>query len=410
MLIVKKLALFLGGLLVAGASILIWLDYHAGDYPRLERVLCRIGICSTDVLAAESREQLILGTPESIQRAVAGFTEVLRRDAASPYRWCDLGEALFAAGQADKATGCYRRALELGPELVPILWRAAQHCFLVKLNREGLQHLSRILEKTEALDAEVFGAFTFARVTVREALDNAIPVKDPRAGRAYFHHLIRAAPLPDMRAAWDWLLARSMPDDPLAAAWLDLLIKNKDYAGARDAWSAYLGGRKGPYLQSEFLFNGDFEAEPTGAVFDWRIRGPASVEVARDNSSAHSGTWSLKLVFSGQENVSFQHVTQAAVLPPGSYRFSAALRTDGITTDQGVGFLITDAESSARLSVATEAWTGTRAWGRVETEFRVGPETRLVRVQVIRRTSRKIDSKIRGTAWIDDVRLARLKD
>jgi hypothetical protein len=39
--------------------------------------------------------------------------EALRQEAASPYRWCDLGEALLEAGQKEKATTASNRLSNL---------------------------------------------------------------------------------------------------------------------------------------------------------------------------------------------------------------------------------------------------------------------------------------------------------
>ena len=402
----KKTALILGSLLVLGSSVKIWLDLQEGKFPRLELALSRLGIYPDETLADNARRYLNQGDARSIELSVAGFTEALRRDASSPYRWCDLGEALLAAGQQEKALACYRRGLELGPELAPILWRVSR-CFLeLDRQREALPYLARILEKTEALDTDVFAAIDAAGIPAADVLAYGLPEKEPRAGRAWFRHILGRADIGDVRAAWDWLMARNFVDNQLAASWQDLLLRRKDYAGARDSWIAYLGDRQGPWQRTQFIFNGDFEAEPTGAAFDWRTSAPAGVTVAPDDMEPGSGVRSMKVSFDGEHNVSFQHISQLTVLPPGSYRFSGALRTAGITTDQGVGFRITDAESPARLTVVTAALTGTHDWTRIEADFKTAPETRLIRVEVIRLPSRKFDNKIQGAAWIDDISIS----
>jgi hypothetical protein len=59
--------------------------------------------------------------------------------------------------------------------------------------------------------------------------------------------------------------------------------------------------------------------------------------------------------------------------------------------------------------VTTDALTGTHDWTSVERLFEVTPETRIVGVEVFRRSSQRFDSKIAGTAWVDSVALTRLK-
>jgi hypothetical protein len=83
------------------------------------------------------------------------------------------------------------------------------------------------------------------------------------------------------------------------------------------------------------------------------------------------------------------------------------VRAEQITTDQGIGFRIVDAEEPGRLDVKTPRLSGTHDWTSIETRFIVPQQTRLVEVQVIREPSLKFDNKISGTAWVDDVRLTR---
>ena len=90
---------------------------------------------------------------------------------------------------------------------------------------------------------------------------------------------------------------------------------------------------------------------------------------------------------------------------PGPYRFHALIRTEGLTTDQGLRFRISDAEAPARLDVVLGQFTGSSPWSGVEHDLVVSPETRLLQVQVIRQPSMKFDNKIGGTAWIDGLKL-----
>jgi hypothetical protein len=110
--------------------------------------------------------------------------------------------------------------------------------------------------------------------------------------------------------------------------------------------------------------------------------------------------------FAGKENVSYSHVTQTIFVRPGFYRFQAFVRAEDITTDQGLGFQLFDAEDSRRLDVRTEQITGSTDWKMVEQIVRVPPETRLLLLRIVRPPSLKFDSHIAGTAWIDDVSLS----
>ena len=44
-------------------------------------------------------------------------------------------------------------------------------------------------------------------------------------------------------------------------------------------------------------------------------------------------------------------------------------------------------------------------WSPVEQDLAVPPQTKLLRVQVIRQPSMKFDNKVGGTAWVDELKL-----
>src|SRR5207247_9962713 len=111
-----------------------------------------------------------------------------------------------------------------------------------------------------------------------------------------------------------------------------------------------------------FRGNGDFWREPERTVFEWRIAPDPHVQVSRDNSVFLSGQSALRLDFDGKINSAYQGVSQRVFLPRGAYRFEAFVRTAGITTDEGVGLRVLDAQSSHQLLIETERLRGTTDW------------------------------------------------
>jgi hypothetical protein len=106
------------------------------------------------------------------------------------------------------------------------------------------------------------------------------------------------------------------------------------------------------------------------------------VEVARDSTMPYTGQWSLRIRFPGTTNLAYSGVSQMAVLKPGGYRFQACVRTDSITTDEGIRFRIVDAEEPVRLDLTTGQFRGTTPWTRIEQRFVVRQGTRMVQVHV----------------------------
>jgi len=91
------------------------------------------------------------------------------------------------------------------------------------------------------------------------------------------------------------------------------------------------------------------------------------------------------------------------VANPGRHHFRAWVRTSELTTDEGIGFRLVD--SSAQIDLQTARLTGIRDWTPLDLEFTVSGPPRLLRIEVVRQSSQRLDSKIIGRVWIDDVSL-----
>jgi hypothetical protein len=386
-----------GALLISygGARLLAEFAFHHD--PSVEPRLCRSGLCGNDYLLPVAHQQHWEGGPESAAAAVADFREMLRRDPASPFRWCDLGEALLDSGELAPAKYCFSRALELGGASPFIRLRAANFEFRLGETRAALGHTSRILMSAPQFDPVIFGSYSRLARGVPEVLAYGLP-EDRRAGQAYFRYLLGLDNLSDAEAAWEWVRGHGFDDGPLASEYVNFLLGHHSFDAAARAWGAHLRGG-GDYPKPNAIFNGGFEIPPTGGRLDWTVTPVKGAQAVLDAPEAFSGQRCLRIVFSGKDNVDFSHVSQTAVLAPGRYRLQAWVRTAGITTDQGVGLRVGDA--------ATEMLTGTNDWRRVEKTFSVSGETRLVQVEVVRRPSWKFDNQIAGTVWIDAVSLTR---
>lgn len=372
--------------------------YEFWRHPDVEPPLCRLGICSNDYLLQVAHQRQLQGGQEGVDAATAAFREALRRDPASPYRWCDLGEALLDSARLDEAKYCMSRAVELGGGSPFILLRAANFQFRLGETRPALHYTSTILKTVSEYDPVIFATYTRLVGDVPQILQYGLP-DDRRAGQSCFRYLLGLQNLSDTQAAWTWITSHSFADIPLTSEYVTFLLTKRQYDLAADVWANYQISHEENYQKQNILFNGDFELPPTGCRLDWSVSQVSGAQVRFDARS-------LRIIFAGTDNLNYSHVSQTAVVRPGRYRLQARLRTAGLTTDRGVGLRVVDAEVPARLKVATETLLGDNDWRKLETTFVVPPATRLVDVQVFREPSLKFDNKIAGTVWIDAVSLA----
>jgi hypothetical protein len=401
----RRLSVFaLSFFLTAYAAGRILSDRAYAANPNQEPALCRFGVCGNDFLIPIASQSLLGGTRAALQAAALGFREALRRDPASPFRWCDLAEAFQELGEAASARYCMARAIERGPHSPYVLLRAGNLDLELGETQEALRRLARVLEIVPDYDPVIFASYARFVGSAREVLREGIP-NNRRAAQSYFRYLLRDGGESDLQLAWDWLSARSFTDVALAGEYADVLLKRRNYESAARVWRSQFEGGMPQQTQSDRAFNGDFERDFTGCRLDWRIEPAKGAQAALDRTVSYSGARSLRIRFDGTENVDYRHVFEAVPLKPGRYRLQAYVRTEDLTTDEGIGLRIVDPQSPARLDVSTPSVTGTSDWKKVEAVVNVPGYIGLAELQVVRRPSMKFDNLIAGAAWVDAVAL-----
>jgi hypothetical protein len=336
--------------------------------------------------------------------ATALLREALARDPASAYRWCRLGEALEESGQHRIARYCFLRATELGPNLPPVLMRAANFHFAAGATAEGLACTRRILALVRDYDAVIFGTWSRLEVPEEEVFAHGFPpVRGARA--AYFRQVLSGDSTAAAARRWAWLERAGEANAAGAARYCEFLLAHREYEPAAAQWAHALGARSPGFLRPNRVFNGGFETPPGAGALDWSIAPAAGVTARRDAHIAHGGANSLRLDFEGGSNIAYHHTAQHVVVPPGRYRFRAFVRTERLTTDCGIRFRIFDTARPPRLEAATPQTTGTNGWTEVSARLAVPAPTHLLAIEIRREPSLQFDNQFAGTAWIDDVEL-----
>ena len=400
----RTLTFTLGAILAAYSSAGVLSETFWSNNEQADRVLCRLFLCNNAPLAWQAWQQLTGVREEDVHNAIVIFRRVLEREPQDPYRWADLGEAFLEAGEKEDARYCYGQVLALAPQFPPLLLRVANFHFQIGEEKKALPITGRILRLIPDYDSIIFSEYTRLVDHSENVLLYGLP-DDQRAVKSWLQYLMQAGRMDDAQRTWNWVAPRGYADDSTAGEYAGFLVQQGHPDSAVSAWAQHLGPRAGDYRKSTYLFNGSFEFEPNPSPFDWNLGRAQGVEVTRDCTTAWSGNCSLRISFAGTQNLDFAAASQLAFVQPGRHRFHTSIRTEGLTTDQGIRFRIYDAELPARLDVIFGQFTGTAPWSAVEQDLAIPPQTKLLRIQVIRQTSMKFDNKVRGTAWIDELRL-----
>lgn len=246
-----------------------------------------------------------------------------------------MGESLQSAGRVDDARYCFARAVTLAPRIPGMLARAAVFRFGVGENREALRLMTSALQGDPSRCDEVFEEYQRRQVAVDEILRHGLPA-EPSVWRSCLRRQLEQGRAADGMTVFTSMVPRGYVDNALANQYVEFLIGKKHPQAGAQASAHYAGGRSNAYPESNRVFNGDFEFDPTGSIFDWNIEPPRGAKVDFDRNAHYSGTRSLRIQFEGTENVGNLRVGQTVFLKPGPYRFRAHVRTKDLSTDEGV--------------------------------------------------------------------------
>jgi hypothetical protein len=371
---------------------------------RLAGLLLAVAVAATAIYrwrAPEAMQSVNLEPPASI----GALEQAVRDDAISPYRWLELAEGYEDAGYVGKARQSLQRAEELAPNLPPVWIRAAGFHFRRGEREKALAAGARA--QAIAADADEFLFQSYDRFVRDTPMVIRALTADRRSLIAWFHHLINGSKPDDAARVWTELVRQSAANRELAIPYIRFLLAQHRYQAAESVWIAQTTPSDRGRYPDDRIFNGGFEAPPTECPLDWKITPLEGVEMERDPAGAHDGKFALRIHFPGTANIDFQNVAQYVIVTPGQYRFSAWLRTEGITTDQGVHLTLADAESPTRFKMDTESLRGDNGWKEISGALVVPAQTNLLSVAIRREPSGKFDNKIAGTVWVDSVSLTR---
>jgi len=401
-LVARAGVLGLGCLMVVYAGAWLIFFHMFQDNPAAERLFCRFGVCDTQGALDALRGPLRDTEPAPVP--VENLIEYVQRDPAAPFRWEDVGVTLQKAGRIDRARYCIFRAVALAPNSPPTLLMAANFQFDQGERRAALDLVSRSLRAGDTFDESIFNNLEERRIPVDDIVRHALP--DRRSSQAYLRQLFKGERFDDVDKVWEWMVRRGDANDKLANEYTEFRLRHKPPDAAARGWALYAGTKSPGYPQANRIFNGDFESDPTGNRFDWRIEAREGAAVDFDETVRSSGRRSLRIRFDGTQNLGEIGVEQTVFLPPGRYRFQAFVRTQEISTDQGVAFRLTSEDAPQPINVTTDPLRGTNEWTLTERLFEVPPSGALTRVSVARKPSLKFDNLIGGTAWIDQVAIS----
>lgn len=353
--------------------------------------------------------QYTLDEPDP-NRAVANFRRALSLNPRSADAWLDLGTVYESEDNFAAARDAYIQASKVYPASAAVAWRYGN--FLLRQGdvNQAFAEIRRAVYADPKRSAEAFSRCWRVNPDFEAVLASVIP-----PDRAAYLDVIRELASADQLAAtlivWQRLVSIRPHMSPADVVFFtDFLLQKDHFADAHRVWqdavllsSVVTGDPVG-----SVLWDGGFESNVHGGGFAWAF--PAAtpgVQASLDRRQRHSGNQSLRLFFDGKHNPSYDGVcSNAEVRPETTYRFSAWVRTQSLTSDEGIRFrLYSFPDAHPSRSTDSQDSRGTQSWTRIEMPWSAGKDVHHLRVCVLRNASHGFDPRIQGTAWIDDVSL-----
>jgi hypothetical protein len=398
----RRITAAIATLLLAGFSVWLlpfgWQQRHLArrDYafrPEEARALRHY----PEALMAYGQRALLALDPGEAARH---YRAVVVRDPGHMAAWLKLAEAEAAAGEP---TGRAR-------EMVAFVARRAgkvmfwQWPTALLAHDLGLEEVFRgCINRLAARGWKLADTFNLADTHFRGDSAATLTALEPAGRPPYLEWLMRWGRLADARLAWQAINADGAPPEDIRSKFVNFLIQKKAVgeAAAIQRGSAGTGG----------MTNGRFEQAVTNDGFDWRWgRDPEGHwSVQQIFGQGRQGA-AARVTFYGRDNIDFHHFYQIVPVTPGMpHQLSWWWRGQTLTTDQGP-FLEIYGYDCPGFRLSGPMLTGSRDWHAETLAFTPPADCQAVVVRLRRSQSRRFDSKIAGTVWLDDMSLEITED
>jgi hypothetical protein len=346
-----------------------------------------------------------------IDKAIDSYIESLKRNPLDSYSWIALARAYRDKGLNELAEHAARRASYLSKNSPYVLWESG--IFLLEYNaQDAAALLRRYISLAPKEQDSVYSLFSAMGFEPEFILNNIVP-REYSFYRSHLNYLMNNRLLPESADAWK-LMKTLNPKKEDYVSYCNFLIADGELADAVKVWDEF-AGRFGPAAydrqMGDIIWNGDFELPAENGGFDWRLGHAEGVKVFIDREVRLTGNASLRASFDGRSNPDIYVAKQIAPVEPESlYRVKLSIRTEGITTLNGV-FLDVSGYRCPNLTVRTEPVTGTtNLWKDISTEFVTPKDCMAVWLGIRREKSDKFDNRISGNVWIDSVSMAQARE
>ncbi|MGA8023810.1 MAG: hypothetical protein WB990_12620 [Candidatus Acidiferrales bacterium] len=409
-LLILSVALACGAFLCYQAA-RFWLADHRIHSSKLEVIEGGAALEPGDAEAWDilgRHHQLDFANADPVQ-ALANYQHAIHDDPLSANYWMNLAGAYEANGDLKGAQEAFEHARAVYPLSAEVAWNYGNFLLRQDQDAAGYAEIRHAVQSDPSFLALAISRVWRSSRDVNILLNQVLPAN----ADAYFQALNFFASNRQPDAAlivWRDLVALGKPlalqrTFPL----FDALIQADRSNDATRVWIEALtaaGLPHDPPLKHSLIWNGDFAHDFENGGLGWRWNAPVGAAIDFDTAPVPAGVRSLRLDFGGGSNLEITAPMQfVAVEPNRKYHFHAYMETEGITTESGMRFSITDPNHNGAVSELTDNLTGSHKWTALDLDLTTGPDTHFLLVNLYRTGSRMFENKLSGTVWLADVTL-----
>lgn len=343
-------------------------------------------------------------------RAMEALRRAVALDRYSAAALLDLANAYEGEGELKKARETFLAAKRVYPLSADVCWNYGNFLLRQSEQPEAFREIRKAVELDPKRASEAFSVAMRVQPDANVLLDQAVPATTA-VYLPILHSLSGAGDLGTARLVWNRLvtLNQKVPMSEMVR-FFDELFHQRRGTEAAQLWPqavSIMQNSPPPDPEGSLVWDGGFESGYAGGGFAWHfVPVTRDVQISFDRTEKHSGERSLRILFNGRENLNFEDACHDIIPEPRQrYLLSGWIRTQLLTSSEGVRLQIFVITPTANESVTTEEVHGTQAWKQVQLEWAAPAGALFGRVCVKRNMSDQPGVDIQGAAWIDDVSL-----
>ena len=347
-------------------------------------------------------------SPDSADRSVKMFEELIRMSPNDFRWWIELGRAYEQAEVPENAEAAFRRAVELAPSYTFPHWQFGNFYLRQNRSEDAFVELRKTTERSHVYREQVFSL-------AWDYFD-----KDPAQVEAL------AADTPDVRATLALFYAARGSADNALRVWNTLTDEQKEAnietakriarglfekRRFRESLAFSVQTKIDPDSQPEAVTNGGFEkflGNPEDNIFGWHIYRGEKLDILPDSNVKYEGAKSLRLSFRGYLKPELHNTVQVIAVEPGArYRLSFMVRTDNLRSGGPPILQVLSGKENVGIGTSEPFAPGSADWKQLTIDFTAPSDFDGVLIRT-GRVGCGEECPISGTIWYDDFRLTKL--